>query len=70
MGKMKDKAFEKMSPKQKELYKSFENFLEKEWTDGGATPDEWMELFSNINKSQDNGLSLDDIKKTITEVLR
>jgi len=70
MGKMKDEAFEKMSSKQKEFYKSFEDFLEKEWSDSGATPDEWMELFSNVNKVQDNGLSLGDIKKVITEVLK
>jgi uncharacterized protein related to proFAR isomerase len=70
MGKMKDEAFEKMSSKQKEFYKSFEDFLEKELSDSGATPDEWMELFSNVNKAQDNGLSLGDIKKVITEVLK
>ena len=69
MGKMKEEAFEKMSPKQKELYKSFENFLEKEWTDGGATPDEWMELFYTIHKTT-NFMFWSDIKKTITEVLK
>ncbi len=68
MGKMKDETFEKMSPKQKELYKSFESFLEKGWSDG-ATIDEWTELFYTIHKTT-NFMFWSDIKKVITEVLK
>jgi len=72
MGKMKDEAFEKMTPKQKEFWKMFENFLEKEWSDSGATPDEWVNLFFNVSEAtrQGDGMLWSEIKDIITEVLR
>jgi len=58
--------------KRQEFKKTFEEFLESEWDDSGATPDEWIRLFYNVNHvlRPGDGLLWGDIKEIITEVLK